>query len=384
MSNIYFSILLITAAVKKSQAKIFSKLGAARKMVYNVYTMIGGMIFVKKFLLTLLIILLLLTVGLLFLANRYTADVELTADVALTVEEGSSTAEIASLLAENGLVRDARVFRLFARQQEVDSLFKAGSYAFAPGIWSLADVCQTLIDGGVSEGDAVRVTIREGLTVAQTINVLVEAGLGSADAYQSVIDTADFSAYDFLPAADEVIAPASRLEGFLFPDTYMISHDWSEKEIIRMLLDEFAAVWQENGFDTRAAELDMSVYDAITMASIVEKEAQVAEDRPVIAGVFYKRLEIGMNLESCATVQFLLGEPKYPLLFSDLEIVSPYNSYKNPGLPPGPIASPGLASIEAALYPTESEYLYFRAREDGSHRFSTTLSEHETYHEGDQ
>lgn len=340
--------------------------------------------FVKKFILTILILLLLLACGLLYLAQRVTADITLENDLELEIAEGSSTASIAAQLAENGLVRDARVFRLFARQHEVDSMFKAGIYTFAAGSWSLADVCEALVAGGVSDSGAVRVTIREGLTVEQTLAVLVEAGLGSLDSYHAAIANADFSAYDFLPAAEDVIEPANRLEGFLFPDTYMIAPEWSEEDILRLLLDQFVKIWQENGFDARAAELGMTTYQAVTMAAIVEKEAQVAEDRPIIAGVFYNRLELDMPLESCATVQFLLGEPKYPLLYSDLEIESPYNTYQNMGLPPGPIAAPGLASLQAALYPEDTEYLYFRAREDGSHRFSLTLEEHETDHEGDQ
>ncbi|MEG2213477.1 MAG: endolytic transglycosylase MltG, partial [Clostridiales bacterium] len=134
----------------------------------------------------------------------------------------------------------------------------------------------------------------------------------------------------------------------------------------------------------RADELGKGVYEIVIMASLVEKEAVVEQDRPLIAGVFYKRLEIGMNLESCATIQFLFDEPKLKLLNSDLKIESPYNFYLHNGLPPAPIAAPGLASLKAAAYPEESEYLFFRARTDGSHRFSKTLAEHESHQPDDQ
>ena len=338
----------------------------------------------KKAILVLLIILLLLVTGALLGARYLTADVVTEQDIELTIADGSGTSLIGTQLANSGLVKDARGFSLFAKFYEVDNQFKAGSYAFPAGTWSLEAICDMLVAGGYSSNGEIRVTIREGLTVRETIEVLVEAGLGSTDVYYDYIQNADFSDYGFIPESTAVVEPANRLEGFLFPDTYMIAEDATEQEIIDMLLNQFVKVWTENGFDAAIAESDYSLYQIVTMASLVEKEAQVAEDRPLIAGVFYKRLDIGMNLESCATVQFILGEPKYPLLYEDLEIDNPYNTYKNPGLPPGPIAAPGLASLQAAVYPTESDYLYFRARTDGSHRFSTTLEEHETPHDGDQ
>ncbi|MDO4733094.1 MAG: endolytic transglycosylase MltG [Bacillota bacterium] len=337
----------------------------------------------KKFLLVFFLLLVLLAVGAVFGVKMLVSPVETDAVAEFSIPEGSGSSSIAAILQEQGLVKNAKVFSLYARFKEVDSQFKAGSYSFPAGEWSLEAVCEKLIIGGYSSRGEVRVTIREGLTVEETIQVLVEAGLGSRDVYYDYIRNGDFSKYSFLPDANEVVEPASRLEGFLFPNTYMIELDSTEQQIIDMLLDQFVMVWTENGFDEATKDSEYSMLEIVTMASLVEKEARVDEDRPLIAGVFYKRLEIGMLLESCATIQFLLGEPKDPLLYSDLEIVSPYNSYKNAGLPPGPIAAPGLASLKAAVYPTESEYLYFRARTDGSHRFSTTLQEHQTPHDGD-
>jgi len=337
----------------------------------------------KKFFLIFFLILLLLAAGGLVGVKSLTAAAQTDAAVEFTIPEGSGSSSIGALLEENGLVKNAKVFALFARFQEVDSLFKAGTYTFPAGEWSLEAVCEKLIAGGYSSRGEVRVTIREGLSVKETIQVLVEAGFGSVDVYYDYINNGDFSEYSLIPDTQNVTEPASRLEGFLFPDTYMIEEDATEQQIIDMLLAQFVKVWTENGFDAAIEDSAYSMNEIVTMASLVEKEAQVEEDRPLIAGVFYKRLEIGMHLESCATIQFLLGEPKDPLLYSDLEIVSPYNCYKNPGLPPGPIAAPGLASLRAAVYPTESDYLYFRARTDGSHRFSSTLQEHETPHDGD-
>ena len=339
---------------------------------------------VKKFLLIVLIILLVVTAGGFYLITTMTADVTTEETIELTIEEGSGTATIASLLEERGLICNAQAFRLFAKTQNVDSLFKAGEYSFASGLWSMADVCTELVAGGISEGDSIRVTIPEGLTAEDSFVLLEAAGIGTVSDYLYYAKNGDFSKYTYIPAAADVVEPGNRLEGFLFPNTYMLDPSWQPEEVVDMLLAQFYQVWTENGFDTRAAEMEYSDYELVTMASIVEKEAQVPADRPVIAGVFYKRLDLGWMLESCATIQFLLDEPKEVLLYSDLEIVSPYNTYRNAGLPPGPIASPGLASLQAALYPEETDYLYFRARTDGSHRFSTTLTEHETYHDGDQ
>ncbi|MDO4582141.1 MAG: endolytic transglycosylase MltG [Bacillota bacterium] len=336
----------------------------------------------KKILLILLLLIVVLGGGALLLFNSVSAPQELTEDVQLDIAEGSGTAAIAQQLFDAGLIANAQYFRFYARRNGIDADLKAGHYTFFAGTWSVASVCSALANGGQSAAD-IRVTIREGLTVRETAEVLAEAGIGTVEAYLEYAANGDFP-YDFIPSADSISEPASRLEGFLFPDTYMIAAGATEQQVIDMLLAQFVSVWTENGFDTRAAELGLSTYEVITMASIVEKEAQVAADRPIIAGVFYKRLDIGMLLQSCATVQFILGEPKNPLLFSDLEIDNPYNTYMYAGLPPGPIAAPGKASIEAALYPTESDYLYFRARTDGSHRFSVTIEEHNMTVEGDQ
>ncbi|MEG1538158.1 MAG: endolytic transglycosylase MltG, partial [Clostridiales bacterium] len=231
--------------------------------------------------------------------------------------------------------------------------------------------------------DDTKVTIPEGLKVSQIARIFANAGLADYDAFMDYCSNGEFP-YAYIPDKDQVPEPGNRLEGFLFPDTYMIDPDWTEQQIVDMLLHQFAMVWEQNNFQARADELGKGVYEIVIMASLVEKEAVVEQDRPLIAGVFYKRLEIGMNLESCATIQFLFDEPKLKLLNSDLKIESPYNCYLHNGLPPAPIAAPGLASLKAAAYPEESEYLFFRARTDGSHRFSKTLAEHESHQPDDQ
>ena len=190
------------------------------------------------------------------------------------------------------MIKNSTYFRIFAQSNGIDSSLKAGRYTFPAGEYSVRDVCEMLILGGVSTDGELTVTIPEGLTVRETAELLAEKGLGTVDNYLTYAAEGDFSEYDFIPAQGTEQAPATRLEGFLFPDTYQIDPTWTEEDIFDMLLDQFVTVWESNGFDEQADEQGKSVYEVITMASIVEKEAKVDEDRQIIAGVFYNRLNL--------------------------------------------------------------------------------------------
>ncbi len=288
--------------------------------------------------------------------------------VSITIPDGAGSKTIAGILKDNGVIRSEGAFVRYVKRNGLGQDLRSGSYTFS-GEQSLADVC-TALKKGRGNATEVRVTIPEGLTVEQTAEIFAEKGLVDKDAFINYTLNGDFS-YDYLPAK----GTPERLEGFLFPDTYQISTSWDEEDIVNMLLRQFDKVLTEEWREQAEAN-GMSIYEVVTLASIVEREAKVAGDRPIIAGVFLNRLDIGMKLESCATVQYALGEVKPVLLYKDLEIDSPYNTYKNQGLPPTPIAAPGKASLEAALYPTESDYLFFLAKPDGSHFFSKTLAEH--------
>ena len=169
--------------------------------------------------------------------------------------------------------------------------------------------------------------------------------------------------------------PTPTLEGYLFPDTYTFAEGTSPAEAVRTLVARFEQVWKPE-WDARLQKLTMSRHDIMTLASIIEKEARLAEERPVISAVYHNRLKIGMLLQADPTVQYALGKHVDRVLYRDLEVDSRYNTYKHVGLPPGPIASPGAASIEAALYPANVPYLYFVAHPDGHHEFRQTFSEH--------
>jgi UPF0755 protein len=169
--------------------------------------------------------------------------------------------------------------------------------------------------------------------------------------------------------------PTPDLEGYLFPDTYRFMYGTGAREAVRELVRRFENVWQP-AWDARAAELGMTRHEILALASIVEKEARLAEERPVISAVYHNRLRQGMPLQADPTVQYAIGEHRTRVLYKDLKIDSPYNTYRNRGLPPGPIASPGRASIEAALYPANVPYRYFVAHPDGHHEFRVTFEEH--------
>ncbi len=298
------------------------------------------------------------------------------------IPSGSTSGTISTLLYEAELTPSENAFRIYAKDSGIDTALQAGQFAFSAGDWNLVQIGELLISGSNVRNEII-VTIPEGLTAGQTFERFVEAGCGNMDAFLSYAANGDFSQYPYIPALETIIEPGNRLDGFLFPETYYIDPSWSEAQIIDTMLAQFATIFTDE-WHGQAQAMNMSVYEIITLASIIEKEAVVQEDRPIISGVFHKRLGMDMLLQSCATIQFLLGEPKVNLSYDDLAIDSPYNSYTNAGLPPAPIACPGKASIEAALYPVETDYLYFRARTDGSHRFSVTYEEHNTNQPGDQ
>ncbi len=291
-------------------------------------------------------------------------------EVTVTIPEGASTSTISGLLQEAGVVRSGLLFTLYARQENIDSSLKPGEYTFSDEKITYEDIAAILLEGKQLRGE--QVVIPEGFTVKQIAARLVERGFVEEAAFWDYAENGDFS-YDYLPAP----GTENRLEGFLFPETYEILPDWTEREIIDAMLAQFHSVWTEE-WQARAKELGYTPLEIVTIASMIERETSVDFERPIVAGVIYNRLEQGMMLQIDATIQYALGEQKDRLLYSDLEIDSPYNTYKIQGLPPGPIACPGAACIEAALYPEESDYLYYRTKNDGTgeHYFAETYEEH--------
>lgn len=280
------------------------------------------------------------------------------------VRRGATTAQILRGLERRGVLRDAFVPVLYVKALRRDLRPKAGVYEFS-GPMSPLDVLQRL---GRGESLMLQVTVREGLDRFALAKLMSEAGLGSEGEWLEI--TAD-------PALVSDIAPeATSLEGYLFPDTYRFSPGTAPKVVVEEMVENFR---KQFGEELAYIRTGLSVHETVTLASIVETEAQLAAERPLIASVYRNRMKKRMLLQADPTVIYamkLAGTWNGNIRKSDLRMSSPYNTYAKTGLPPGPIASPGLASLRAAANPAESDMLYFVAKNDGSHVFARTLDEH--------
>jgi UPF0755 protein len=287
--------------------------------------------------------------------------------IRITIPAGASFRAVTDSLGARDLLQSPRWFRLLARVRGVDRSVKAGVYDLPAGAsaWQLL----TALEAGRMA--MVRFTAPEGLTL-----------LDLADLAR---DRLDIPADQFLAAArdsalrTELHVEARTLEGYLLPQTYNLPVPVTAEGLVRAMVSEFERQWRPE-WDRRLDSLGMTRNQLLALAAIVEGEARHAEERPVIAGVYTNRLRRSMPLQADPTVQYAIelvtGNRKQRLLFKDLEIQSPYNTYLHSGLPPGPVNSPGISSIEAALYPAAVPWLYFVAGTDGHHVFSRTLTEH--------
>ena len=285
--------------------------------------------------------------------------------VEFVVESGATLNSIARGLDEAGLIGSPLAFSLLARVQGAASEMKAGRYLIVAGA-GYGDILDMLRRGVVV---TLPLTIPEGLTLRE-IAPRIAAFTGDADSL--VLAVLEDTAW-----VDRLELPGPTLEGYLLPETYRFSEGTDVQAIVRVMVARYKAFWGE-AERARADSLGLSEREVVTLASIVEEEARVGEERPVIAGVYLNRLEIGMLLQADPTVQYALDEPVSRLLFRHIDEVadSPYNTYRHAGLPPGPIASPGEASLRATLEPAEHDFLFFVARPDGSHEFTRTNREH--------
>lgn len=289
-----------------------------------------------------------------------------TDSVNITISPGASPVQIANQLQERGLIHSSWFFQVYARYTDQDRRLRAGEYVLSPAM-SLRQMIQQLVEGRVK---TYSFTIPEGYTVREIAILLARQGVAPEAEFYQLAATGQVGV-DWVAGLPDVPV---RLEGYLFPDTYQITRETSTVAIIRMMLARFETVYTPLKPQIKA--LGLTDHQAVTLASIVESEARVSAERPVIAAVYLNRLSRGMLLQADPTVQYALPQPKPRLLYADLEVDSPYNTYRNPGLPPGPIAAPGQASLQAVANPSSVDFLYFVAQNDGSHIFSRTLNEH--------
>ena len=286
----------------------------------------------------------------------------------IIVQEGMTTADIAQLLHEKKLVKDPTAFRWEARYKGLATKLQAGPYQIEGGL-SNGAIVDVMVKGRIKQ---LRFTVPEGFTVVKTAKKLEAEGLGKADKF--IAAAKNYAPFDYMQTDNPDVL--FKAEGFIYPATYELPVGLSEEKILAILVGQFDEYMREEKIPEKCAQQGLQLRQVVNLAAMVELEAVFAEEQPRIAGVFLKRLAIGMPIQSDTTIQYLLGSQKEIITFDDTKIQSPYNTYQNPGLPPGPIGSPGMSAIKAVLEPEKTEYLYFVAEKDGHHRFTKTYSEH--------
>ncbi|MHA7839368.1 MAG: endolytic transglycosylase MltG [bacterium] len=286
--------------------------------------------------------------------------------VSFEVAPGDSLGRVARSLEAEGLVRDARAARWYARAEKLGSELKVGEYALSRS-QSTPEILGILAEGRVRTHAVV---IPEGLRATEIADRLAEAGLADREAFLEIVRDPETSR--------RLGVEGPGLEGYLFPDTYRFARGLPAERIAAAMVEEFRSVYRE--LEPEARRQGLSMRELVTLASIVEKETGVASERPLIASVFLNRIDRGMRLETDPTV--IYGIPDFDGNLKRVHLEdpgNPYNTYRIRGLPPGPIASPGRAALEAVLAPADSPYLYFVSRNDGTHVFSKTYAEHTRY-----
>ncbi|MFK5927468.1 MAG: endolytic transglycosylase MltG [Desulfuromusa sp.] len=309
------------------------------------------------------LIILAIPVAVLLTYIQISAPQELSTPVQLEIQPGTGLSQVASDLQGAGVVRSALVVKLLARWKQQGGQIQAGHYRFSdpatPG-----EILDRLIRGDVEK---VSLTIPEGFTLQQIIARIAEEGFGQRARLSALAYDIDF--------IHSLKIEAKSLEGYLFPETYLFASGIDEKSLLKMMVDQFRT-HADPKLKKEAEKLGLSLHQWVTLASIIEKETGIVEEMPLISSVFHNRLKRNIPLQTDPTVIYGIKDFDGNITRKHLTTPTPYNTYLIRGLPPGPIASPGLAALEAAAHPAETKYLYFVARGDGGHQFSKTLKEH--------
>jgi UPF0755 protein len=289
-------------------------------------------------------------------------------EVRVIVPRGSFR-EATDSLAKAGVVRFPLLFRVYARLKSGDRAIKAGTYVFPAGVaWH--DVLDDLQKG---HGLELAVTLPEGMPLSQSVPRLARELQIPAESLDAAVRDASLR--------ERLNVKTPTLEGYLFPDTYRFPFGTPAAVVLETLVARFEHAWKP-AWTARLDTVKMTRHEIVTLASIVEEEARVDSERPIIAGVYLNRLKKGMPLQADPTVRYALGKYRDRVLYKDLKVESPYNTYRVKGLPPGPVSSPGEKSLEAALYPASVPWLFFVAHPDGHHEFTKTFGEHRVANRG--
>ena len=285
-------------------------------------------------------------------------------EVRIQIEPGMTLRQVSGLLARKRVIGNPTTFSLYTVLKGRQSQIQAGEYQLSPTL-KPEEILHKLVTGDTV---VYTLTIPEGYRLSEIAGLLESRGLADAERFrQAVRDPQFLQAFGL---------SGGTLEGYLFPDTYQFRKRPTETELVRIMTDTFRRRAMKPEYLERARELGFSFHQIVTLASLIEKETGRPEERPLISAVFHNRLKRKMKLQTDPTVIYALAHFDGNIRKKDLSVDSPYNTYRYRGLPPGPIASPGLESIHAALYPADSQALYFVSRQDGSHHFSTSLEEH--------
>ncbi len=285
--------------------------------------------------------------------------------VEFTVPPGASFAQVTDTLVARDLIPNRTLFRALVRLRGDDRNLQAGRYQVPEDI-GMAALLDHLVEGRMV---TVPMTIPEGFTLRQMAPRIGQVAEVETDQVRAFLDEHG--------DAEEWGVPGPGLEGYLFPDTYHFAPGLPLESVIQTMVQRYKSLWSEER-RARAQALGMTEREVMTLASIVQGEARQVTEMPRISGVFHNRLRIGYLLQADPTVQYALGERRSRLLYADIDSVAdhPYNTYTQPGLPPGPIGAAGEAALDAALHPEDTDYLYFVARPDGSHIFTESLADH--------
>jgi UPF0755 protein len=274
----------------------------------------------------------------------------------INIPPGSNAKEIVHILEKNEIIRKNNyLFIILIKLSKLEDKLKFGEYNLSPSL-NMLQILNKLARGEIV---VYKITIPEGYTSIQIAELLDKKEIVEKESFLKLVKYGEKS-----------------WEGYLFPDTYEVPKKFGAENMFKLMLSNFEQVAVDNKLINKAEQTGFTMDEIITLASVIEKEAKFAEEKRQISSVFHNRLKIGMKLQSCATIQYILGKPKENLEESDLEIESPYNTYLYKGLPPGPICNPGIDSIIAALEPANEDYLFFVLGDNGRHIFSKTYEEH--------
>lgn len=289
-------------------------------------------------------------------------------EFSVNIQKGETLKSIISKAEAGGAIKYGALFRIYLIKNGYDTALQSGSHILYKDM-GYKKAAEALTKHGIQEGSFM-LTVPEGYEIYRLAKKAYdEAGISEEEFYEEAEKSYPYEFISRIPKRENA------LEGYFFPDTYELYENSSASDLIDRMLKRFSEIWTKER-EERAKEINMTMDEVIILASIIEREAGDKEEMPIVSSVFHNRLEKGIPLQSCATVQYILKERKDVLSLSDTKIDSPYNTYMYPGLPVGPIASPGLNAIDAALYPEKTDYYYFKVNENGKTIFSKTLNEH--------